>query len=725
MSFVYQVCIPHTSRDFFDYNGGGLTPSIGARVWVPFRNQQRLGIVIGHEQAMPGTMSLKYISELIDKQPLLDTELLTLCSWISTYYQSPLSEVLPLALPKKYRLGHVCQLPVGDFYQLAMPLAQVQGIIPKQARKQLALVELLAKYTQSIAKVHLKKQGYTTSQLMPLVAAGILSISQKVMIPKQTPEFITPVLPLNPEQAIAVATIKEQLGHYQCFLLEGVTGSGKTEVYLQVIAEVLEQDKQVLVLVPEIGLTPQLMARFTTRFKQSIVVIHSGLNETERQIAWQLAKENQVKIIIGTRAAIFTPMPAIGLIIIDEEHDASLKQMEGVRYSARDTAMMRAHFRDVPIILGSATPSLETLYNAQNNKFTCLRLTQKALSTTPLHYQLIDLRAQNLQHGVAASTLTFIKEHLDKNNQVLVFINRRGFAPVLLCHQCGWMADCPACDSHLTVHRELRKMICHHCGLTRKIPHICGTCQSKELLPVGAGTQRVHEFLTHHFPHYNAVRIDRDIIRTKNAWNEQLDKINRGETQLIVGTQMLAKGHHFPRLSLVVVLDADTGLYNPDFRAIEHLGQLLTQVSGRAGRAEQAGQVIIQTHLPDHPLLNLLIQKGYGRFAEELLVSRKQAELPPFSYLAVIRAQGKTAEAVLKFLHLLKDALLEHSLTIMGPAPAPMPRKANQYRMQLLMKSRSRKLLKNALTVIRERFMNNKLSNGIRWNIDVDPIDLS
>lgn len=726
MNPVYQVCIPHTNRDYFDYEAPELRPCIGSRVWVPFRKQIRLGIVISNNpSAAIGTRSLKPISAIIDEYPVITEEVLTLCLWIGNYYQAPLSEVLPLALPKKYRLGQACSLPVGDFYQLQLSVDEARQLIPMRARKQLELIDFLNARPGLVSKHALSQNGFNSSQIMALLSAKIIALSQQIILPQPLEQELTPPLALNPEQAVAVNAIIEHLHHYQSFLLQGVTGSGKTEVYLQVIAKVLEQNKQVLILVPEIGLTPQLLSRFTARFKEPIAVIHSSLNESERQVAWQLAKEKQVKMVIGTRSSVFTPMPDLGLIIIDEEHDSSLKQMEGVRYSARDTALMRAHLAQIPIILGSATPSLETVYNCKQNKHRLLKLNHKALSTTPLHYQLIDLRSQVLQHGLATSTIKVIEEHLQKNNQVLVFINRRGFAPVMLCHQCGWMADCRACDSHLTLHKQMGQMICHHCGLTQKTPVACPSCKSTELIAVGAGTQRVHEFLSTRFPNTSILRIDRDEIRKKNALDEHLDKINKGEAQLIIGTQMLAKGHHFPRLSLVVVLDTDAGLYNQDFRALEHLGQLLTQVSGRAGRAEHAGEVLIQTHLPNHPLLNVLIQQGYNEFAEALLATRQHAELPPFHYLAVIRAQGKNASSVLKFLHATKEQIKIHPLTVMGPAPAPLSRKANQYRMQLLIKSSSRKKLKSSLTQLREWLTMSKLSNGIRWNVDVDPMDLS
>ncbi len=726
MKHSYQVCIPHTSRDYFDYDSGGFEPCIGARVWVPFRNQTRLGFVIGiNAQEKVPLISLKSIHAIIDEEPLFDKKLLELYTWIGHYYQSPLSEVLPLAIPKKYRIGQACQLPIGDFYQLAVSLEEAKKKLSVRSRKQIELVEYLAQHTAPVSKRHLTHKGFNSNQLLTLTAAGLISLSQQLVIPEPSDQLLSPPLDLNSEQTNAVSAILNQLHQFQCFLLQGVTGSGKTEVYLQIIAKVLQQGRQVLVLVPEIGLTPQLLARFTARFKEPIAVIHSNLNETERQIAWQLAKENRVKMVIGTRAAVFTPMPALGLIVIDEEHDSSLKQMEGVRYSARDTALMRAHLANIPIILGSATPSLESVQNCKQQKYTLLRLNHKALTSVPLHYQLIDLRAQMLQHGLTTLALKIIAEHLNNKNQVLIFINRRGFAPVLLCHQCGWMADCKSCDSHLTIHQRSGQMICHHCGLTQRIPIECQSCKSNELIPVGAGTQRVHEFLSDYFPDTKVVRVDRDAVRKKNALDEHLEMIANGGAQLIVGTQMLAKGHHFPLLSLVVILDTDAGLYNQDFRALEHLGQLLTQVSGRAGRAEHPGQVLIQTHQPNHPLLNLLIKQGYDEFADALLNSRQEAELPPFHYLAVIRAQSKSISTVLKFLHATKEQIKCHPLTVMGPAPAPLPRKANQHRMQLLIKSSSRKVLKRSLTQLREWLTINKLNNGVRWNVDVDPMDLS
>jgi primosomal protein N' (replication factor Y) len=721
---IYKVSIPNTNRDSFDYLAQDVSPCIGARVWVSFRKKMRVGIVIAIGEPENESLELKTIESIIDDAALVPAELLTLCQWMSGYYQSPLSEVLPLILPKKYREGKPCHLSQADGFTLNCSQQEAYQRISPQAHRQRALVDFFTRQKTVISKKMLVQAGFASAQLRPLLKQEIVKIQPLLNQPNSGTLF--PALSLNAEQETAVNTINGCLDVYRCFLLQGVTGSGKTEVYLQVIAGVLARNRQALILVPEIGLTPQLLARFTARFNESMVVLHSHLNATERQQAWQLAAENKAKLVIGTRSAVFTPMPSLGLIVIDEEHDASLKQMDGVRYSARDTALMRAYNGNMPIILGSATPSLESLYNCTINKYALLALNQKALNSTPLHYHILDIRNQQLQHGLASTTVSMIDRHLQQQNQVLVFINRRGFAPVLLCHQCGWMADCRACDSHLTLHRSIRRLICHHCGLTTPVMTQCHTCRGNDLQPIGAGTQRIYDFLATQFPQTVLLRVDRDEVQKKHALNEHLERINTGEAQLIVGTQMLAKGHHFPRLTLVVILDTDNGFYNQDFRALERLGQLITQVAGRAGRAEFPGQVVIQTHLPQHPLLNVLIQQGYAPFAQALLEVRQQAALPPYHFLAVIRAQCKNLPKLLDFMHAVKAQLQTPTskLQVLGPAPAPLARKAGQHRMQLLIKSSSRKKLQAALTPLRDWLTMSK-SSGVRWNIDIDPMDLS
>ncbi|MBA4697435.1 MAG: primosomal protein N' [Legionella sp.] len=747
------MCIPNTYRDFYYYLADDIVPLLGARVWVPFRKKICVGVVIGHApNASISLDRLKSIQSLLDKEPLLSDTMLSLCKWVSAYYQTPLSEVLPLALPKRYRLGKPPLLQAASYYTLIVDPDQAHRQLSKRALRQHALIDYLFQ-TGSQEETIVLEAKFTRAQLKALCDLKIvachpepeLSEAEGALSTTCQPEDATEEkgratvadnarhtlskastdLLLNSDQTAAVQALAITEAGYRCFLLYGVTGSGKTEVYLQIIARYLEQDKQVLILVPEIGLTPQLLNRFKERFKHPIVTIHSHLSEGERQRAWYLASNNKIKLVIGTRAAIFTPMPALGLIVLDEEHDSSYKQTDGVHYSAHDTALLRAHRAQIPIILGSATPSLESLYNAIQEKYTLLRLHEKATHSKPLEYTIVDTRQQRLEEGLARRSLLHIEQHLAAGNQVLVFINRRGYAPLLLCQDCGWIADCNACDSHCTVHRARGKLICHHCGLIKPVPRLCGACGMGVLIPIGSGTQRVYEYLRQCFPAVKTLRVDRDEVRGKETLDKRLDQIHRGDVQLIVGTQMLAKGHHFPRLTLVVILDTETGFYNQDFRSLERLGQLITQVAGRAGREAAAGQVVIQTYLPNHPVLNLLVQKGYDAFAKQLLHLRKTAQLPPYYFLALIRAHHCSAEKVTAFLNAVKLFLNKHSVNVLGPAPAPLTRKSHQYRMQLLLKSSSRQSLQQALHDLRVWVMDSKRKNNIQWSIDVDPMDLS
>lgn len=534
------------------------------------------------------------------------------------------------------------------------------------------------------------------------------------------PKLAAPLL--HDAQQHAVDAVLNALGRFQCFMLQGVTGSGKTEVYMRIIEQVLHQDQQVLVLVPEVGLTPQLIDRFQSRLNTKVVVMHSYLNDTERYQAWSAGATGKAGVVLGTRSALFTPLPRLGLIVIDEEHDLSLKQQEGVRYSARDCALIRARLTDIPVILGSATPSLESYHNAQTGKYTWLKLPHKAIAGQALHYELIDLRSQALIEGLATPTYQKIATHLEQGHQVLIFVNRRGFAPVLLCHTCGWTANCTACDRHYTVHQKIQTLMCHHCGRQESLKSLCGGCQSNTLISLGLGTQRLFQALKKRFPHIQSAQIDRDELRKKHALEQALDDIAQEKTQMMVGTQLLAKGHHFPRLTLVVIADADSGLYSPDFRALERLGQILLQVAGRAGRAEYPGEVIIQTHMPQHPLLNVLIQQGYDAFASALLEQRALAKLPPYMHVGLIRAKGKRVEHVDSFLRQLKTFLTHSEVRVYGPAPAPMPKKAGFYRKQLCLMSPKRQALHEALQGLKERDVKGV---GVKWSIDIDPVDLS
>lgn len=535
-----------------------------------------------------------------------------------------------------------------------------------------------------------------------------------------------PAPSLNEEQAHAVKTISQSLDHFHPFLLFGITGSGKTEVYCQVMTTILERGKQVLLIVPEIGLTPQLSERMAQRFDVPIALLHSRLNDSERLNNWLYAYHQKASIVIGTRSAIFAPLPKLGLIIIDESHDMSFKQQEGMRYSARDLALKRAQQQHVPIILGSATPSLESLKNVVDKKYTLLRLSHRAQTQTSNHFKIVDLRNKPLFDGFCDVTLNRIDAVLNENKQVMVFINRRGYAPVLLCHQCAWITDCPRCTAHLTFHQKEQTVHCHHCGFHRPKPSKCEACKESTLIPIGAGTERVSDFLAKHFPHKRVHRIDKDTTSKKESLNQILQAIHAGEYDILVGTQLLAKGHHFPRLKLVVILDADSGFFSHDFRAIERLGQQITQVSGRAGRTDR-GEVLIQTHQPDNPYLLTLIQSGYHTFANTLLKDRDRFNLPPYSYMAMIRTKGRNLDKLFTFLNHYKTLLLSFnpSLVILGPAPAPMLKKAGLYHAQLLIKALNRPVLSEALTHCHKEISTDRTLKNTRYVIDVDPQELS
>jgi len=519
--------------------------------------------------------------------------------------------------------------------------------------------------------------------------------------------------------------VLDQADHFNCFLLNGVTGSGKTEVYLRLIRQYVEMGRQVLVLVPEISLTPQLLSRFQRRIAACIVGLHSALNDTQRLHHWVLASSGRAAVVIGTRSAIFTPLPDLGLIVIDEEHDASLKQQDGFRYHARDLALMRARNANCPVVLGTATPSLETLNNARSTRYTELKLSRRAGDAKPPSIALLDIRRRPLIEGMSDRLLQMIGENLAKGEQSLVFINRRGFAPTLLCNDCGAAADCQRCDAHMTVHAKLNCLRCHHCGSERAVPLVCEACASERLDKVGYGTERIEAALVDAFTDAVIARIDRDSTRRKGALQKQLDDATSGRANILVGTQMLAKGHHFPGVTLVGILDCDRGLYGTDFRALEQMGQLIVQVAGRAGREKRRGRVIVQTRNPDNELLQILVNQGYDAFATLALADRRAAMLPPFSFVALVRAEATDRSAPQQFLNAVRDCIenLACSIQLFGPVAAPIERVGGRYRAQLMVQSHSRSELNQAMAQVIVEFEESPSARKIRWSVDVDPVD--
>jgi len=699
-------------------------------VRVPFGAAQVVGVLV--ERCAVSEIDpkrLKRVSEVLDTVPVLPLEILELARWAAGYYSHPPGEVLATVLPVALRKGLPAPARGERRYRLTGAGRQVDARDLGRAVRQAELLKRLGGHAEGMTGPQLA--AVVTHWRQPLNALckrGWVEVVDGPCLPVAVPGGQTDPPPvLGDEQRRAVQAMEPHLHHFQPALLDGVTGSGKTEVYLRLIARVLEAGRQVLVLVPEIGLTPQLVRRFQRRFPVPIGVLHSGLSDSERLCAWLAARDGQARIVIGTRSAVFTPLARPGLIVIDEEHDSSFKQQDGFRYSARDLAVLRARRLDIPVLLGSATPSLESLRNALEGRYLHLRLPSRAGGGRLPSVQVLDVRRRTMYEGLSDRLLEQMRRHLDAGGQVLLFLNRRGFAPTLICHACGQVAECRRCDAHMTVHLSSRRLRCHHCGSERPLASRCRACGSEQVRTLGAGTERIEAALAELFPDTALVRIDRDSTRRKGAMDEKLASARRGDARILIGTQMLAKGHHFPDVSMVGILDADQGLFGADFRAAERMAQLVVQVAGRAGRAGRPGEVFIQTHHPDHPLLHTLVTRGYHAFAEEALAERRATGLPPFGHLALLRAEAGRREEPQVFLQRARDyaaALLSGGVELWGPAPAPMERRAGRYRAQLLLHARRRSDLHALLQQWLPKLVSDKSARRVRWSIDVDPQDL-
>ncbi|MBF4246359.1 primosomal protein N' [Vibrio anguillarum] len=729
---IARVALPVPLDKQFDYQiPSHLFPIVGGRVSVPFGRQTLVGIVTAIVSESEFSVDqLKPLKAVLDSQPVWPEKLYQLLLWCSQFYQYPLGDTLFNALPGALRKGKAADFSTLVEWQLTPSgrdqLMQGFGRAVKQA-KVMTMLESGAVPHQlfideevgsSVLKTLQEKGWIESLEKRPTLTAWPQNVEADVEKPK-----------LNQEQAIAIASINSH-HHFACYLLEGVTGSGKTEVYLNLIKPVLEKGRQALVLVPEIGLTPQTINRFRKRFNVPVAVVHSGLNETERLNAWLAARDNIAGIIIGTRSALLTPFANLGIIIVDEEHDASYKQQDSLRYHARDVAVMRANLEQIPIVLGSATPALETLHNALSGKYHHLSLTQRAGVAVPTKNKVLDVKGLFLESGLSAPLIAEMRKHLSAGNQVMLFLNRRGFSPALMCHECGWIAECKRCDAYYTFHQYSSDMRCHHCGSQRPVVHQCQGCGSTQLVTVGVGTEQLEAQLAQLFPEYKTVRIDRDSTRRKGSLESALSSIRQGEYQILIGTQMLAKGHHFPDVTLVALLDVDGSLYSSDFRAAERLAQLFTQVAGRAGRASKPGEVILQTHHPEHSLLQALLQKDYRHFAETALEERKIAMLPPYTYLTLFKAESNQASMVEEFLRQIRHTLEAHPLfddscLVLGPTPAPLAKRAGKYRWQLLLQTQHRSKMQKLLMSAKPAIGLLPLAKKIRWSLDIEPQDLS
>jgi len=744
---VLRVVIDAPLRSPFDYlPPPGLAPAavaLGARVRVPVGRRETIGVVVDYaDQPSVSAAALKSVHQVLDTAALLDPGLMQLLRWTADYYHHPLGEVIAAALPRALRDGAPAAAQIELWCATAAGLEALALDTARRAPKQQALLALLAASPAGVtgeaitarlarwreAARALRSRGWidrfevgAAARAQPAAPSGDRAPGPDTPGPGAGP----PAPALSEAQITAVARIDATAGEYAAWLLQGATGSGKTEVYLQCAARTLARGGGVLVLVPEIGLTPQLVQRFRERLDVQIAVLHSGLSDAERLAAWRAARSGQARAVLGTRSAVFAPLPGLGLIVVDEEHDSSYKQHDGgCRYSARDLAVVRAQQNHIPVVLGSATPAFETLQNLIGGRYRGLALPRRDDQALAPRLALVDLRAHTVRQGLSVPVIDAIRRHLSASGQVLVFINRRGYAPTLLCTACGWIAPCHACDARLTVHRASGQLRCHHCGAVETLPERCLRC-GFEVKPVGQGTERVEETLRELFPAEPLIRLDRDTASRPAELDAIVSSVLSGAARILVGTQMVTKGHHFPGISLVVVLNADQGLFSTDFRAAERLAQTIVQVAGRAGRERNRGEVLIQTEYPEHPLLQSLLSGGYEGFAATALLERAAARWPPFGRLAVLRASTRSSGGALQFLAAARQASpAARDVRLLGPVAASMARRADRYHAQLLIESADRGPLHRFIDDWLPQVETLARTHRVRYALDVDPIDI-
>jgi primosomal protein N' (replication factor Y) len=666
---------------------------------------------------------------VLDESPAIGTELLGSLRWAADYYHHPVGAVLSHALPGLLREGRAIDEPPEHAWQLtAIGRAQEIERLPRAARQQARTLAVLRE--RALTASELKEHEIAAATLERLCAKGWIELAPppapRPADSARTPVRNAPLLTADQSGVLAaIAATQAARKGFHAYLLHGVTGSGKTEVYLRLIAIELAAGRQTLLLVPEIGLTPQLVRRLRDRFGEQLAVLHSAVTERERFDAWRRAYRGEARLVVGTRSAVFAPLPSPGLIIVDEEHDASFKQQRGFRYSARDLAVVRAQRLDVPVVLGSATPSLETFNNALQGRYEKLSLPRRIGSAGVPRVRLVDLNRHASRQALSTPLVAALNQHLAAGNQALLFLNRRGFAPALFCPECKTTEQCDRCDARMTVHAKSAALRCHHCGAQRPLDLTCRTCGSQRIA-VGAGTQRVGDELAGLFPAARIARLDRDSTSRKGALDAVLNDVEAGNVEILIGTQMLTKGHDFPRVTLVGVLNADQGLFGTDPRSHERLAQTILQVAGRAGRADRPGEVVIQTHYPDHPLLKCLLDGDYTTFATLALAERREAHWPPFAHLAVWQAEATRREAAVAFLEHVRSAAVAEptAVSVLGPAPLAMERKDGRYRAQLLFRSTERaplhRLVERTLLAVRS----SPAARRARWSIDIDPIEV-
>lgn len=725
MNTVLHIAFPTAMPQCFDYLTGDYVASEGSRVQVPFKRNSRTGIVIAKAKTSKiATERLKCIEGIIDAEPILEPALLSLLQWVSSYYHYPIGGVLKVALPRLVRQGHALHAPITDIWQVCGNEDQLRS----NALKQRALLKHLQKLGSADAALLDIESPDWRGTIKKLEAKGLVRRQIAIQPSVRQSQVTAARHQLNADQQRALAAISKFSNQFSCSLLEGVTGSGKTEVYRSLCEKILSKQAQVLVLVPEIALTLQTVECFRARFGHGVQIFHSGQRDTERLQTWVNALSGEARIVVGTRSAVFLPFKKLGMIIVDEEHDSSYKQEDSLRYHARDVAIKRAKIQNLPILLGSATPSLETLRNVSINRYAHHRLPHRIVQIEPPKFHIIDLRAQSLEGGLSQPLIHRIDKHIQRNEQVLLFINRRGYAPVTICHACGTAVSCPRCDASMVYHQSNAKLNCHHCAKTISLPSHCPSCGAGSLNHSGVGTEQLEEKLHQLFPTANIVRIDRDVTRRKGALEKRLAQVRCGVADIIIGTQMLAKGHHLPSITLACIINIDQGLFATDFRSTERLAQLIVQVSGRAGRGTTAGHIVLQTYHPKHPCLQTLVKQGYAPFARELLSQRETIGLPPYSHFALLRAEARQLGAAMNFLQKVEKhaqkLVQNNSVHVHAPMPATMEKKASYYRASFLLETHDIASLHDCLTRLVPVIQSLPKNRSLRWHLDVDPLEI-
>jgi len=719
---ILRVALPVPLRQLFDYIAADtlITAKPGMRVEVPFGRRIMVGVIVelDDKSEYPADKLATLISFPDEGQTVLSNETLGLLKWCWRYYKHAPGEVVFNALPPLLRKIDGRIPPPPTQYKLTAAGDDRLTEPPGRIKAQIRLLDEMRAGPANESQLRSLSSTWrkTLSRLMEQDWVRSEPQQPARLNPLQGPELLD-------EQQHAVDAIGNTFGSFHCHLLDGITGSGKTEVYLCLLEQVLKQGGQALLLVPEIGLTPQLLSRFKKRLGFEPVVTHSGLSEGRRLKAWAMAKSGLARLVIGTRSALFLPMPDLQLIILDEEHDASFKQQDGFRYSSRDVAVKRAAGLGVPVVLGTATPSLETFNNAANDRYSWHRLRQRATGAAEPGWRVLDLVQQTMSGGISSTAMKAIGQTLDKGEQALVFLNRRGYAPVILCHECGWHAACQRCDANMTWHMATRKLLCHHCDNSARVPDMCPECGADALQGAGEGTEQLEQILAKAFPATPLLRFDRDTVRRKGEFERLSKQVKSGESCLLVGTQMLAKGHHFPQVTLVVIVNLDQALYSADFRALERMGQLMVQVAGRAGRDKLPGEVILQTHYPQHESLLTLLSSGYEAFAAAICKDRQTACLPPFSYQALLRSDAHDKDQVRAFLNQAKQCFPAGEAVVYGPFPAMMERRSGRTRWYLLVQANTRSPLHRQLDMWVEQLKSLPSARKVRWSVDVDPQD--